>query len=57
MLAYVRNEFGILGCHKRDDTTQNSLGKAKFISADGCATDKESGKKAHWAGSLLRFYS
>jgi hypothetical protein len=32
----VRNTFKILGCHKRDDTTQKSIGKAKFISAEGC---------------------
>jgi hypothetical protein len=38
----VRNEFRILGCHKIDNTTQKSKGKAKFTSAEGCATDKES---------------
>jgi hypothetical protein len=38
----VRNEFRILGCHERDDTTQKSIGKAKFTPAEGCATDKES---------------
>jgi hypothetical protein len=28
----VTKEFGILGCHKRDDTFQKSIDKAKFIS-------------------------
>jgi hypothetical protein len=29
----VRNRFGVLGCPKRDDTTQKSTGKAKFTFA------------------------
>jgi hypothetical protein len=32
----TKNIFTILGCHKRDDTTQKSVGKAKFTSAEGC---------------------
>jgi hypothetical protein len=41
------------------DRQHNSevIGKAKFISAEGCAPDKESGKQAHWAGSPLDFIS
>jgi hypothetical protein len=32
----VRNSFKISGCHKTDDATQKSTGKAKFTSAEGC---------------------
>jgi hypothetical protein len=46
----------ILGCQERDDTTQKSLSKAKFTSAEGCAPDKESEKQAQGAGSLFRFH-
>jgi hypothetical protein len=37
---FVRNEFGILGCHERGDTTQKLIDKAKFTFAKGCATDR-----------------
>jgi hypothetical protein len=52
----VRNSFKLLGCHERDDTTQKSVGKTKFTSAEWCASDKESGKQAHLVGSPLGFY-
>jgi hypothetical protein len=32
-----------LGCHERHNTTQMSIGKTKLTSAEGCATDKDSG--------------
>jgi hypothetical protein len=53
LIPSVRNIFKILGCHKRDNTTHKSLGKAKLTSAEGCALDKESEKQAHGVGSLL----
>jgi hypothetical protein len=37
LIPSVRNIFKILGCHKRDNTTHKSLGKAKLTSAEGCA--------------------
>jgi hypothetical protein len=46
----------MLGCQERDDTTQKSLGKAKFTPAEGCAPDKESEKQARGAGSPLGFH-
>jgi hypothetical protein len=37
-LALVRNILRILGYHERDDTTQKSVGEAKFTFAEGCIT-------------------
>jgi hypothetical protein len=32
----------MLRCHERDDTTQKSVGKAKFTSAEGCTPEGKS---------------
>jgi hypothetical protein len=32
----VRNIFKILGCYQAEDTTQKSVGKAKFTFAERC---------------------
>jgi hypothetical protein len=45
---HVRNIFKILGCHKRDDTTQKSTGKTKFTSAEGSTTAGSLGGKHTW---------
>jgi hypothetical protein len=37
-LPYVRNIFKILGFQERDDTTQRSIGKAKFTSVERYTT-------------------
>jgi hypothetical protein len=42
VISVVRNEFGILGCYKKDNTIQNSIGKVKFTSAEGYTIDKMS---------------
>jgi hypothetical protein len=41
----VKNIFKVLGCHERDDTTQKSIGKAKFTSA-GSLGDMHTGQEA-----------
>jgi hypothetical protein len=40
----------------KEMTQLESLGKAKFTSAEGRTTDKESAKQAYQVGSPLRFY-
>jgi hypothetical protein len=48
----VRNIFKILGCHERNDTTQKSIGKAKFTSTEGCIPEslgsKHTGQQVCW---------
>jgi hypothetical protein len=45
----VRNIFKILGCHERDDTSQKSISKTKFTSAEGytpgCLGGRHTGQK------------
>jgi hypothetical protein len=53
LLFLVRNKSRILGCHKKDDTTQESIGKAKFTFAKGYAPGRvwetsTLGRKSTW---------
>jgi hypothetical protein len=35
-----------LGCHEKDNTTQKSISKAKFTSAEGCTPESLGSKNA-----------
>jgi hypothetical protein len=48
ILSMVRNIFKILGCHEREDTTQKSIGKAKFTSAKGFTPRSLKGMHPRW---------
>jgi hypothetical protein len=39
-ITAIRNIVKIFGYHERDNTTQKSIGKAKFTSAEECAPNK-----------------
>jgi hypothetical protein len=53
-LCGVRNIFKILGCHRRDDITQKSIGKAKLLLQKGA--HQEVWEVCIWGRSPKGFY-